>query len=113
MHVKRTGRKEEQRAAQQWFTCSEALVIRWHRTPERFFSRAALQPRTETIKGQPTVILALFFHSGSAAAGVQISRLGSPIKQTGSDLAETGAAGIPVSWLLGVGVGSATLGFSV
>lgn len=59
------------------------------------------------------MILALFFHYGSAAAGVLISRVGLPIKRMGTDSAEMGAAGTPVSWLLGVGVGSAPLGFSV
>lgn len=67
----------------------------------------------QTIKGRPTVILALFFHYGSAAAGVLISRVGLLIKRMGTDSAEMWASGIPVSWLLGVSIGRESLWFSV
>lgn len=55
------------------------------------------------------MILALFFHYGSAAAGVLISRVGSLIKRMGTDSAEMLASGIPVSWLLGVSIGRESL----
>lgn len=47
----------------------------------------------QTIKGMPTVILALLFHYGSAAAGGLISCVGLLRKWMGTDLAEMGAPG--------------------
>lgn len=54
----------------------------------------------QTIKGMPTVILALFFHYGSAAVGVLINHIGLPRKWMGTDSAESGAPGVLMSWLL-------------
>ena len=63
----------------------------------------------QTIKGMPTVILALFSHYGSAAAGALISRVGSLRKWMGTDSAEMGAPGVSMSRLLRVSIGSESL----
>lgn len=67
----------------------------------------------QTIKGMSTVILALFFHYGSVAAGVLISHVGLLWKWMSTDLAEMGAPGVPMSWLLRVSIGRKSLWFSV
>lgn len=94
---------------QQLFTSWKALVICWHRTPQCFrTSLTGHNPEVwpaQTIKGMPTVILALFFHYGSAAAGVLISDVGLLRKWMGTDSAETGAPGVPMSWLLRASIG--------
>lgn len=107
LHVKRTRTKGKSGTSVTPSGRSHAARLLWSTGtasrnvfPEQPSNRGAWP--AQTIKGRPTVILALFFHYGSAPAGVLISRLGVPIKRMGTESAEMGAAGTPVSWLLGV-----------
>lgn len=62
----------------------------------------------QTIKGMLTVIFALFFHYGSAAAGALITRVGLLRKWMGTDSTaglKTRAPRVPMSWLLRLNIG--------